>query len=232
MSHSHHPLPTTSSGHSISRQVHLCRSDSCCLFYDCLLCPISKVDISTVWESIPNPTVSLPCVTILHGQNRTPVQSLITSLLFTLSNNLRKAPFPKTKSQISNPTWDQFQHLQNAFVRAPTSHQHALCNHALSMTSDYNLSANGMDYNIDPNDTHLIADLLTNSIPQWHAYHPDHDSELLHFPAAVPNAYVVISSYFLSHNYGRIKIRLISWNIFHHSHQKLPHVICNHFIAR
>jgi len=55
---------------------------------------------------------------------------------------------------------------------------------------EYNIGATWMHFNIDPNDTHPIVDSIMNLIPPWHAYHPDHDSELLHFPAAVPNIYI------------------------------------------
>ena len=58
------------------------------------------------------------------------------------------------------------------------------------MTSEYALGATWMHYNIDLNNTHTIVDPTTSLIPPWRAYRPDHDDELLHFLAAVPNVYV------------------------------------------
>jgi len=55
-----------------------------------------------------------------------------------------------------------------------------------------------MHYTLDPNETHPIVDLVTKSIPPWCAYHPDHNTELLHFPAAVPNVYVNQDLFLLS----------------------------------
>jgi len=54
----------------------------------------------------------------------------------------------------------------------------------------FNIGTHWTHYTIDPNETHPIVDTHINSIPPWRAYHPDHDAELLHFPAAVPNVYV------------------------------------------
>jgi len=39
-------------------------------------------------------------------------------------------------------------------------------------------------------DTHPIVDPYTHSIPPWQAYCPDHDTDVLNFLVAVPNAYV------------------------------------------
>jgi len=68
-----------------------------------------------------------------------------------------------------------------------------------------------MHYNIDLNNTHTIVDPTTSSIPPWHAYHPDHDDELLHFLAAVAQMYMsteICSSPHL-HNPGKTKIKPI-----------------------
>jgi len=47
-----------------------------------------------------------------------------------------------------------------------------------------------MHFILDPLETHPIVDSVTNSIPPWRAYRPDHDIEILNFPAAVPNVYI------------------------------------------
>ena len=57
-------------------------------------------------------------------------------------------------------------------------------------SSTYNIGAHWTHYTLDPNKMHPIVDPITDPIPPWHAYHPDHDAKLLHFPAEVPNVYV------------------------------------------
>jgi len=90
----------------------------------------------------------------------------------------------------SDPSWDKFQNSCSAFAHAPISRQHVLQNRALAAPSTFNLGTTWTHYNLNPNYTHLIVDQVTNSIPPWQAYQPDHDSEMLHFPAAVPDVYV------------------------------------------
>jgi len=98
----------------------------------------------------------------------------------------------------SNQIWDQFQHSRTAYTHAPTSHQQVLCTHTHSAITKYNIGATWTHYNIDPNDTHPIIDSMTNLIPPWRAYCPDHNSELLHYPAAVPNVYIDHNLFFTS----------------------------------
>jgi len=145
-----------------------------------------NVDVSAIRKPTP-----LPRVTILHGQNGTPVQ---TSIPFpaasTAPGSLHSSPLPRSKMAASDPSWDKFQNSHSAFAHAPISRQHVLQNRALAAPSTFNLGATWTHYNLDPNDTRPIVDQLTNSIPPWRAYRPDHDSEMLHFPAAVPNVYV------------------------------------------
>jgi len=135
-----------------------------------------NVDVSAIHKS------GTPRVTILHGQNGTPNQTSIPSP--------HSSTLPWAKMTASDPSWDAFQNSRSAFAHAPSSRQHVLKNCALAAASTFNLGATWTHYNLDPNDTHPIVDQVTNSIPPWRAYRPDHDSEMLHFPAAVPNVYV------------------------------------------
>ena len=87
--------------------------------------------------------------------------------------------------------WDQFAHSRSTFTPTlPTSHQQVLRNRVQSLPTTFNIGTHWTHYTIDPNETHPIVDTHTNSIPPWRAYRLDHDAELLHFPAAVPNVYV------------------------------------------
>jgi len=87
--------------------------------------------------------------------------------------------------------WDQFDKSRTTFTHTPLSRQRILRNRTMNSPSPtYNIGAHWTHYTLDPNETHPIVDPVTNSIPPWRAYHPDHDAELLHFPAAVPNVYV------------------------------------------
>lgn len=134
-----------------------------------------NVDISGIRKSTPTTKSPLPRITILHGHRGTPAQSSV--------------PIPN-KVTASDPHWDQFQKSRSGFTYAPTSRQHVLRNRAFATTPEYALGATWTHYNIDLNNTHTIVDPTTSSIPPWRAYRPDHDDELLHFPAAVPNVYV------------------------------------------
>jgi len=57
-----------------------------------------------------------------------------------------------------------------------------------------------MHFILDPLETHPIVDSVTNSIPPWHAYRPDHDIEILNFPVAVPNVYIDCDLFLSSFN--------------------------------
>jgi len=87
--------------------------------------------------------------------------------------------------------WDQFKKSRDTFTHVPLSHQRILCNHVMNPPPlAYNIGAHWTHYTLDPNETHPIVDSLTKSTPPWCAYCPDHDTELLHFPAAVLNVHV------------------------------------------
>jgi len=45
-----------------------------------------------------------------------------------------------------------------------------------------------------------IPSLIQSSIPPWHAYQPDHNVKLLHFPAVVPNVYIDCDLFLSSFN--------------------------------
>ncbi len=154
---------------------------------------------NVVDTSVPYRTTSVlqfdaPRVTILHGHQGTPMQTSAPASTphlgkgSLLQSNLQSTSVPH--SHVDAP-WDQFEKSRDTFTHAPPSCQRILCNCAMNPPpSAYNIGAHWMHYTLDPNETHPIVDLVTKSIPPWHAYCPDHDTELLHFPAAVLNVYV------------------------------------------
>jgi len=108
---------------------------------------------------------------------------------------LHSAPHPATPIQLSFtppvPTWDQYAGSCDTFSHPFLSHQSVLQSRAKNNHLNmHNIGAHWIHFILDPHDTHPIVDPCTHLIPPWHVYHPDHDVKLLHFPAAVLNAYV------------------------------------------
>jgi len=143
-----------------------------------------NVDPSTFRAVTPRPHA-------VPGRQGTPVQSSsIPKSSFSVhpASSLRQ---PRASpSGAPDAAWDQYSGSCSQFHHLPTSRQHVLRTRAIADPVPCNTGAHWTHYILDPNDTHPIVDPLTNSIPPWRAYRPDHDVELIHFPAAVPNVYV------------------------------------------
>jgi len=77
----------------------------------------------------------------------------------------------------------------------------------------YNIGLHWMRFTLDPNELHLIVDPVTNSIPHWHAYQLDYDTELSIFAAAVPRVYFDWDLFLPFIILGIIRIKPISSNI-------------------
>jgi len=154
--------------------------------------------------SIPFHLVT-PKLTVLHRKNGVPTKTSIPLTSVTQSaqpmgsnvsaQKLHLASRPVTPIQpsftppVSN--WDQYAGSCGTFPHPFSSRQSVLQSRAKdNQLNLHNIGAHWTHFILDLHETHPIVNSHTHSIPPWHAYHPNHDVELLHFPAAVPNAYV------------------------------------------
>jgi len=160
----------------------------------------------------PNVDLSLPYwgnsprLTVLHGTNGLPLQTSVPLASMTSPsaptghNASTQMVHPSTSQTLlmqhnfGSPTptgWDQYKGSCHTFLHPIPSRQWILQSHAQNSNLNmHNIGSHWMHFILDPHKMHPIVDPITHSIPPWHTYHLDHDVELLHFPAAVPNAYV------------------------------------------
>ncbi len=172
-----------------------------------------EVAVSPHWSTrFPNVDLSLPYwsnsprLTVLHGTNGLPLQtsvplaSMMSPSAPTGHNASTQMVHPSTSQTLpmqpnfGSPTptgWDQYKGSNHTFFHPIPSCQHILQSCAQNSNLNmHNIGAHWMHFILDLHKIYPIVDPITHSIPPWCAYCPDHDVELLHFPAAVPNAYI------------------------------------------
>jgi len=105
-------------------------------------------------------------------------------------------------STTSAANWDQYKGSHHTFSHPLPSHQSIKQSHAKNKNLNmHNIGAHCTHFILDPHEMHPIVSPITNSIPPWHAYQLNHDVELLHFPAAIPNACVYHDLFITSFNH-------------------------------